>query len=468
MKIALVHPPPRSEFDRHWARFPVLGLAYVAASLLRAGHDVVLLDGKLGGLGVDDIVRRVRDERPDLVGITCMTVEFPVAVAIARRIKAARPVPIVVGGAHVNAAGKAVLDECDAFDFACVGEGEHLACELADAIAAGGAGLARIAGLAYRRHRLTVWNGARPYPRDYDELPFPAWHLFRVGDQVPLLTHRGCPFQCNFCGHNSGFKPRYRTPASVLAEIEHVVTTFRPNVIRFEDETFGLHVRRTKEILHGIVARGLHRRVRFSAQTRVDRIDDELVALLREARFETLELGVESGNPAILAATHKGITLEQVERAVVLARRHRLRVWCKFILGHPNETLPDIRDTVAFIARLNPDRLSVAIMTPYPGTPIHDMARKGEGGYRLLARDWTDFDKYSAGALELDGVSLGQLKFYQLWSYVNLYLRNRRLGELARLVWAHRPMARELAWSMLARNARELVRAPASAATAPR
>jgi anaerobic magnesium-protoporphyrin IX monomethyl ester cyclase len=462
VKIVLVHPPPRSEFDRHWARFPVLGLAYVAASLLRAGHEVVLLDGKLGGLTVGDIRRRVREERPDLVGITCMTVEFPVAVEIARAIKADAAVPIVVGGAHINAVGKDALAECEAFDFACVGEGEHLIGELATALHEPRS-FPAIPGLVFRRHGLVVANAARPYPRDYDELAFPAWHLFALGEQVPLLTHRGCPFQCNFCGHNSGFRPRYRSVGNVLAEIEELVERYRPEVIRFEDETFGLQVGRTKALLSGIIERGLHRKVRFSAQTRVDRIDSEFVGLLRAARFETLELGVESGNPRILAATRKGITLEQVEAAVALAREHHLLVWCKFILGHPHETADDIRDTLAFIARINPDRLSVAIMTPFPGTPIHDMVRRGEGGYRLLAHGWQDFDKYSAGALELETVSLGRLKFFQLWAYLNLYLRNRRFGELARMVWDHRAMAQEMAWSMVARNTRELVARPRTA-----
>ena len=124
MKIALVQPPPRSEFDRHWARFPGLGIAYIAGSLRDAGHAIDLLDGKLADLGVDDIVAAVRDRRPDLVGITCMTVEYPRAVEIARRIKLDRPdVPIVVGGAHVNAVGRQALEEGEGFDYACVGEG---------------------------------------------------------------------------------------------------------------------------------------------------------------------------------------------------------------------------------------------------------------------------------------------------------------------------------------------------------
>jgi anaerobic magnesium-protoporphyrin IX monomethyl ester cyclase len=462
MRVALIHPPPRSEFDKHWARFPVLGLAYVGAALRADGREVVLLDGKLDALSEDDIVQRIRREEPDLVGITCMTVEFPQTVEIARRIKADRPdLPIIVGGAHINAVGRQALVEGEAFDFACVGEGEYLVRELAQTLESGG-DPREVPGLVMRAEDGIRAGPPRAYPDDYDSLPFPAWDMFAPVETIPVLTHRGCPFQCTFCGHNSGFKPRYRTPENVLEELDEIVARYDPKRIRIEDETFGLHMRRTKEILKGIIERGVHRRVRFSAQTRVDRIDDEFVDLLTAANFETLELGVESGNPDILKSIKKGITLDQVEYAVALAKERGLRVWCKFILGHPNETPSTLRDTVNFIAKINPSRLSVSIMTPFPGTPIHDMAVRGEGGYRMLSGGWEDFDKYSSGVLELEGLSLGKLKRYQLLCYANLYLRNLRMLEFGKLVLSHRAMAWEMAAAAVRASMPRLTRSRAT------
>lgn len=452
MRIALIHLPPQSEFDKHWARFPVLGLSYIAACLRRAGHEVILLDGKLDDLDEADIVEGVVREQPDLVGITCMTVEFPAAVEVADNIRQKMSVPIAVGGAHINAVGAAALRECDAFDYGCMGEGEYLINELVSALKDAG-DLRAIKGLIHRYDGEVVTNTPRPYPKDYDELPMPAWDLFNVGDQIPLLTHRGCPFQCTFCGHNSGFKVRYHTPERVVEEISQIVENFAPKVVRFEDETFGLHMKRTKAILQGILDRGLHKKVAFSAQTRVDRIDPEFIDLLKRANFETLELGVESGNPEILKGIKKGITLDQVEYAVKLAKQADLLVWCKFILGHPHETVATIRDTVNFIVRINPDRLSVSTMTPFPGTPIYDMAIKGEGGYRMLGDDWRSFDKYSTGILELENVSLGTLKAYQIWCYLKLYLWNARFSDLFGMVLEYRQMATE----MLVMTSRRLV-----------
>lgn len=469
MRVALVNPPPSSRANEHWARTPLLGLAYVAASVRQNGHEVILLDGKLGGLSVNEIAERVVRDPPDLVGITAMTVEFPTAVRIAAQIKARSAVPIVIGGTHVNAVSAQALQECEHFDYGCVGEGEYLINELVESLA-GERPVEQIQGLLYRRGKQVVFTGTRPYPRNYDLLPFPAWDLFETGRHIPILTHRGCPFKCNFCGHNSGFIARFRTPENVVEEIAQVVERFDPEVIRFEDETFGLNPRRTKAILNAIIERGYNRRVSFSAQTRVDRIDEELIELLRKANFTTLELGVESGNPEILKAVQKGITLEQVEYAVGLAKKARLKVWCKFILGHPNETVDTIRDTVRFISRINPDQLSVAVMTPFPGTPIHEMAVRGEGGYRFVHTGWENYDKYTSGVLELENVSLGQLKMYQIWCYLRMYLGNYRFGDALRLAGSHGALALEMIAGVVRQRFAELVlrrRRPAMAAAVP-
>jgi len=442
MRIVLINLPPRNPAARHWAE-PLLGLAYVAASLRAAGHELVVLDGKLADLSEDHVVERALGARAGLVGVTAMTVEFPQAARVARRLRARGGPPVVLGGAHANSLGERVLDECEALDFACIGEGEALAPELAAALECGG-DLSEIDGLAWRRGGAAVRNRARAYPRDYDGLAFPAWDLFPVGRRIPLLTHRGCPFRCNFCCHNSGTQPRYRSPDNVLAEIDELVERHRPEVLRFEDETFGLNVARTRRILEGILARGIERRVRFSAQTRADRVDREFVRLLVRCRFEMLELGVESGSPEVLGRMGKGVSLERVEHAVRLAREEGLRVWCKLIVGHPNETRRDLLATLRFVARANPDRISVAVMTPFPGTPIWDMARRGQNGYRLLSQDWEDFDKYGGAALELDDIGRGELELWQMLTYAALYVPNGRLADLAGLVWRHAPLAREM------------------------
>lgn len=132
-----------------------------------------------------------------------------------------------------------------------------------------------------------------------------------------------------------------------------------------------------------------------------------------------------------------------------MAKSTGLKVWCKFILGHPNETLDTIKDTMRFISRLNPEQLSVSIMTPFPGTPIHKMAIMRDGGYRLISQDWKYYDKYSTGVLELENVSLGQLKLYQILCYARMYIYNVRFMDLILLVWKHHGMASKMVISVI-------------------
>ena len=449
MKIVLINPPPATEFDKHWARYPALGIAYLASSLKAQGHDVRLLDGKLGDMSVTQIIEQTLALRPDFVGITCMTVEFPTLVTIANSIKSRKNIPIIAGGAHINSIKSQALKECKAIDFACVGEGEYLIREFALALETDG-DFSKIKGLLLRSKetkgidKRIEFMGERAYPKNYDSLPFPAWEMFKLKDQISILTHRGCPFRCTFCGHNSGFKARFRTPENVVAEIENNISLFNPKVIRFEDETFGLDLKRTKKIISLIMKKNLHTKVRFSAQTRVDKIDIEFVEMMKMANFEMLELGVESGNAEILKGTKKGITLDQVEQAVIMAKSSGLKVWCKFILGHPGETINSMKDTMKFISKLNPDQLSVSIMTPFPGTPIHDMAINGEGGYIIKGHDWKNYDKYSTGILELKNISLGQLKLYQLLCYARLYIYNLRFMDALILISTHFSMAKKM------------------------
>ena len=441
MKIILINPPTTSEFEKHWAGFPILGLAYIASSIRKFGHEVILLDGKLDNLNSEQILETIIDCKPDLIGITCMTVEFPTIVKLSTMIKKSINIPIIVGGAHINSIEEKAMEECEYIDFLSIGEGEYLIGELLNQLG-GERDYSDIKGLVYRvNNKEFIKNLPRPYPKDYDLLPFPAWDLFNTGEQIPILTHRGCPFHCTFCSHNSGFKTRFRTPENVIAEIKNTIDNYNPKVIRFEDETFGLDIKRTTTIINGILDQGLHKKVSFSAQTRVDRISEEFIILMKKANFETLEMGVESGNEEILLKIKKQITLEQVRTAVALAKKHKLKVWTKFILGHPEETKETIRDTINFITELNPEQLSVAIMTPYPGTPIYELAAKGEGGYKLLVDDWSNYDKYSSGVLELKDVSITQLKIYQLLAYANLYLKNYRFMDAFHLVKNHFSMA---------------------------
>jgi radical SAM superfamily enzyme YgiQ (UPF0313 family) len=184
-----------------------------------------------------------------------------------------------------------------------------------------------------------------------------------------------------------------------------------------------------------MIERGLPRQIKWSGLTRANIVNQELIALAKQAGCFRLEMGVESGDDDILKSIHKGVTVEQVKKAVKIIKQNDISLGTCFILGHPNETRKTAQKTIDLAAELNTDTIAVGIMVPYPGTEIHEMAKRGEGGYHLLSEDWSEYDKYGGKSLELTDLSYEELQRYQRWAYIKLYLRNLRLFDIASFLW---------------------------------
>ena len=454
MNVVLVNPAPEV-LTQKWDQpgFPCLSLAYLAATLRRNGVGVKVIDGKFEGLPLSRIVSRLAELDAPVFGLTAMTHEIVDAAKIASHIKAVHPAATVaVGGCHVTALPEQTLREFPAFDLAVVGEGEYSFLEVVRALDAGSS-LQGISGIAYRENGDVRRNAPRPYIADLDELPEPAWDLFPRAKTYPVMTTRGCPFQCVFCMRVQGNKLRLRTPEKVVDEIGRLISDYGAQEIIFYDETFTLKKDRIHHILDLIIERGYNRRIKWVAQTRVNECDEALLAKMARAGCWEIDLGIESGNAEMLKRIGKQITLDDARQAVRLAKKVGIRAATLFILGHPHETKKTAMDTIDFAVELNGARLSLGIMVPYPGTAVAQMAAKGEGGYRLLSQDWSDFNKYLGNALELEGLTRAELERLQAWGYVKFYLWNLRLHDLLGLVYGRRREALAAAKRLFAKLA---------------
>jgi len=162
--------------------------------------------------------------------------------------------------------------------------------------------------------------------------------------------------------------------------------------------------------------------------------------------------GIESGNEKILRAAQKGTTVVQVEKAIAACKRVGLEVEAFYILGFPGETRRTALDTIRLAARLNTTTAAFGIMVPYPGTRVAEMAAAGEGGYRLLSRDWSAYDKHLGNALELATLSRRDLERLQARAYLWFYLRNLRVKDLAGFVWEKRKAIGRMARKLLRKH----------------
>ena len=452
MKSVLINPPPMQVAERHDAPdHPHCGLGYIASYLLSRGEDTEIIDSKLERLGLQQTLDKLLSMKPDIVGITAMTHDILSAAKLAQLIKNEKPdLAVVIGGVHATALPKDTLESFQSFDILVYGEGEHAFYELVKQLESKKP-ISEIQGIAYREEDKIVVTSRRPWIDDLDSLPIPAWQLFPKTEKYHIVTARGCPFSCIFCMSPYGRKIRVRSPENVIAEMNDVVRKYHPRIYKFDDESFAFDKARAHRILDLVIENKLDG-IKKIASMRADYVDLELLVHMKKAGFEVVDFGFETGSPEIMKIIKKGITLDQARNAVSLCRKAGIKVGGNFIIGHPHETSKTIRETIKFAVELNPDIVAFGIMVPYPGTEVAEIAKRGEGGYKVISSNWADYNKQLGNALELNEIGRKQLEAYQLKAYVSIYLLNLRFMDFAGFCWENRKAASAFARHFFSRR----------------
>ena len=440
MRVLLINPPPYQRVDQYdTPDFTRLGLAYLAGQLLtNPGCEVKIVDAKFERLDDHQVMDAVRRFQPDIVGLTAFTNEIKPAARIAGQVKRlSRDIPTVIGGVHVSALPRETMVEFPEFDYGVYGEGEIIFQELCYALHLG-TSLADIDGLIFREEDRIVITGERERIADQDEIPFPAWDLLPPAERYLFMTQRGCPFMCNFCMNPNGRIVRKRSVEKVLEELVYIVEKFEPERMYICDEIFTSEKERTHAILDGMIYHGINRKLAWFAQTHVNLVDREMFRKMKEAGCASCGLGIETGDPEIMKNMKKGITIDKVIGARKMADDVGLPIESFMIIGHPNETWDTAIRSIDLAVKINAHTPLFGVMVPYPGTQVAELARKGEGGYRLISSDWNDYNKQIGHAMEFENLSRRQLEFLQMIGYFKVFLWNFRFRELARFILQYR------------------------------
>ena len=450
MRILLAIPPDVHHLEIYRVakmNAPPLGLAWIAAVLERAGHKVKILDSPTLRLTLDRFLREVKSWKPDLVGLSLLT---PLAPKGYKAIKALKEecgeIPVVAGGIHPTFMYEEALDH--GADVVVRGEGEYTSLELVEVIEKRGLdeeALRKVRGIAFRsRSGETVVTEPRPFIENLDDLPWPARHLLPM-DRYTLLgkpirvahvmAGRGCPYGCSYCttSYFWGRRLRLRSARSVAEEIEHVVDEYKAEYVVFADDELTVSKKFVRELLGELKSRGLD--LQFACGSRVDHLDRELLKSLIDSGCVCLYLGVESASQATLDKIGKRITVEQAVRAFRMIRELGGFAVGSFILGFPWETVEDMKRTIEFAVKLDPDYAQFTALTPYPGTPLFDFA--SENG---LIVDW-NWEHYTTLRPVMKGFCftvemLGRMlkyayrKFYLRLGFVWREMRSGRLVDL--------------------------------------
>jgi radical SAM superfamily enzyme YgiQ (UPF0313 family) len=399
MRVLLLSTPHSLEESP----LPPLSLTYLAGALKKAGIDVRILDFLVTQYHPKKLKREVEEYRPQLVGITCVTLNYPIARRMLKVCKAFDSnILTVIGGPHVTFALEETLLSSPWIDAIVIGEGERTLVELARAVAEGES-THNVPGVAFADGGMVVKTTPRSVIENLDELPLPARELlpmarYRALDApCTVITSRGCPYSCIFCsGHRMfGPKVRFRSPNLVVDEIEKLQRDFGLAKINIVDDTFTLNHNHTRAVCEEILRRNL--KIKWSVFARVDRISSELAQLMNRAGCEWVLFGVESADEAILKTIRKRITPDEVRCGVKIAAEAGIKVFNSFILGLPGESRETARKSLAFGDELYQKygaKYGFHMLTPIPGTELYERAK--DYGIRILSRNWARYNANEA------------------------------------------------------------------------
>jgi len=390
MKFSLVNAGPNIGLDEREGRkafgsFPPLGILYLAAVLKERGIEVSLLDQPARGFTAEETAKWVEGENPDILGFSTFATSGQTAALISDKVKEKDPnVTIVFGNHYATFNPERILRKYPSVDIIVRGEGEHTVIELAECLKNRG-DLKKVQGITFRSKGNLISTTDQPLIRDLDALPLPARELIDVeyhsiiagANLAPrkftsLISSRGCVYGCRFCSCTQ-FARRIWRPRSVqntLEELRFLASEGYEQFI-FVDDSFTVNQRRVIELCRAMRKEKIE--MDWICEGRVDNCSYEMLREMVLAGCKVLYLGIESANQRILDYFNKRTTPEQSEAAVKAARKAGIDVIIgSFIVGGPDETREEIRNTIEFAKKLPIDLPQFNVLGIYPGTELWD------------------------------------------------------------------------------------------------
>ena len=441
MKILLVRP--HSDVP---SAAPPLGLLYLSAYLRKhTQHQISICDARFKEYSFDTIEGIIREEKPDLLGITSFSLENKEAHEIAKRGKKAAPqASVVIGGPYATSDYNQALADSN-IDIAVIGEGEKSFHQLVTALDRG-EDWTGIRELAFRQNGSVAKTEMREFIDELDELPYPAWDMIPLEEYfnrrgtkkrtcfnqhqmrqrvLSIFTTRGCPYRCSYCHNLFGKKLRKRSVENVIGELRLMKDTYRVNEVEIIDDIFNLDLDRAKQIFRRIVEEKFDMKFSFPNGLRTDRLDEELLDLFKQGGAYRLVFAIESGTPRIQKLIQKNLNIAKAQENIALAAKRGFSMGGFFMMGFLDETEEEIWNTINFALKSKLQTAAFFIVTPFPNTEIWQQAQKI--GLNLDAT-FENYQKVSANISKVPSKRLMQLRklafrrFYlnpwRLWSFM--------------------------------------------------
>lgn len=376
------------------------GTAYIAAALRNAGHSVTIWNQDFHHYPESLLTETLDKNRFDMVGIGFIAgyYQYRRMLKLSAAVNASKQRPFFVLGGHGPSPDPEYFLRILKADAIVIGEGEETMVELAAAIA-DGKNLAAIKGVAWYDNGKVVVNDPRPIISDIDSIALPAYDLFPMhyyrlirfphvpssSFALPVLSGRGCPFNCNFCYRmDKGYRPR--SIEGIIEEIQMLKREYGVTYINFSDELLMVSVERTTALCEAFLKANLN--IRWWCNGRLNYAKPELLSLMKRSGCVFINYGIEALDDDVLKTMHKALTVAQIEVGIIATLEAGISPGFNIIFGHIGDTAETLEKGVQFLLKYSDGAQlrTIRPVTPYPGTELFAEAVK-----RGLVKDVADF-----------------------------------------------------------------------------
>ncbi len=383
MRILLTHGYFLSEDEKEkqiMRPYIPLGILYISAYLEKNGYGNEVFDSTFSSK--EYLFQFLTEFNPDVIGIYTNLMTKLNVLQIIQHIKTHHPhTKIILGGPEVRHSAENFLKF--GADIIVIGEGESTMLEVVQHYEGSGyIDLNQINGIAFLENNNFIQTFERSKLKNIDELPFPnrhkvnlrlyldAWKKFHGKNAISVSTMRGCPYSCKWCSRAVyGMSYRRRSPELVVEELSLIYSTYAPDSIWFVDDVFTIS-HKWMENFHALL-KEKSLKISYECITRADRLNEDVIKLLKETGCFRVWIGAESGSQRVIDLMNRRVKVEQVREMIQLASKYGIETGTFIMLGYPGETEADIKETIHHLKVSNPDHFTITIAYPIKGTELY-------------------------------------------------------------------------------------------------
>lgn len=412
MKVLLSHGYFLSEDEAErkiMMPYPPQGLLHIGTFLKKKGIDCDIYDTTFKNF--ENLSAFIEQKKPEYLGLYTNLMTRLNILRIIRFIRKSdklKNTVIILGGPDVRYHSDLYIQH--GADFTISGEGERAFFQLISFLEKSDfEQINTIQGLCFQNSNLKIISGGEPEMiENMDELPFPdfelinlseyfkTWKQFHGYSSITLSTMRGCPFSCRWCSKAVfGRSFRRRSVPSVVKELQRLQKQYSPDRFWIVDDVFTINKQWLTDFRDAIISSNL--KIEYECITRADKLDIEMIHLLKESGCFRLWIGAESGSQKVLDLMDRGVKAEIVREMIKKTKKAGIEAGTFLMLGYPGETEADIMETITHLKDAMPDQFTITLSYPIPGTEFYNMVKdkglKTPGEWGTYSDRELDFDR---------------------------------------------------------------------------